>query len=116
MKKTATYYLIAIGILNAFFAWVLIHMANVMRETLSDALGGQALPPWTSRALALPWWPYLVTGACVVAALLSLLTRVKSRKMHHAVIIILAVDVWLMFATVVAYVIPWITLDVGMSG
>ena len=116
MKKAATYYLIATAALNAFFAWALTQMAGVMQKTLADALEGAALPPWTSRALALPWWPYIVTGVCILAALLSILTSVQSRRMNHAVIIILAIDLWLMFTTVVAYVIPWVRLDVGMSG
>ena len=115
MKKTATYYLLAIAGLNAFFAWVLRQLAGGMSLTLSSILEGKPLPLWTTRALALPWWPYLVTVTCVVAACLSLFTRVRSDRMNHAVIVILAIDLWFMFTTVVAYVIPWITLAVGMS-
>jgi len=112
MKKIATYYLIAIAAMNAFFAFVLGEMAGFMKAQVAEELGGKPLPPWTSLALAFPWWPYLVTSVCVGAMLVSLCTRIESRKMNHAVVIILALALWLMFINVVAFVVPWVTLDV----
>ena len=115
MKKSSTYYLALLTVLNMLFGWGLRLAAEIMADTLADVFGARPLPPWTANAIRFPWWPYAIAVLCIIGAVTSLFTGISARKLNNATIALLFIELWLMFITVAAYVIPWFFADVQMS-
>ena len=108
MKKTATYYFALFAVANVFVAHVFSILYGEMGRVLRDALEGKHLPAITQTLLSAPWWPYVFAGLFLAGALLSLGTRLQSETLCHAVIVLLALETFILFANVVAYALPFV--------
>ena len=112
MKRLTTCCFLLLTGLNVLFAWYLTFIAGDYAVVLRDVYEGKALPLYTERFCQYLWWPWVGVAICVVGVTLSLLGKSKANvKLRNLLVAFLIVDLWFMFATVVAFHLPWITLQ-----
>ena len=116
MKRlTACYFLLLTG-LNVLFAWYLTFIAANFVEVLQDTLEGKELPGFTKWFCQYLWWPWVGVAICVVGVTLSLLGKPKDRVLINLLVVFLIVELWFMFATVVAFHFPFYRWIGNFSG
>jgi hypothetical protein len=60
-------------------------------------------------ALNLHWWPYLAAALCAIAFVLALRGRLSEPCIMHGVVAVLILEGFLVFMTLVAFVLPFIS-------
>jgi hypothetical protein len=108
MKKTSTWYLIALAILN-------VGLAQGTSATTGTWTGvylkfGVALPEVTLFALRFDWWPYLFVGFAVVLALVSMRSSWLSSQFYHFIIMLLVVECFILFMSQIVFALPLISI------
>ena len=112
MKRLTTCYFLLLMALNVLFAWYLTFVTTNYKVVAQDVREGQALPRYTELFCQYLWWPWVGVAICVVGATLSLLGTPKVHvKVRNLLVAFLIVELWFMFATVVAFHFPWIKLQ-----
>ena len=116
MKRlTACYFLLLTG-LNVLFAWYLTFEAFDYAVVVQNTLEGKELPRFTKWFCQYLWWPWFGVAICVVGVTLSLLGKPKAKVLKNLLIIFLIIELFVMFATVVAFHCPFYNWLVDMSG
>jgi len=107
MKRLTTYYFLLLGGLNVFLVKLLPSAATLYEVVIGNkVLEGQELPWWTEQVLQYSWWPWVGVVICVVGIVLSLLGKLKDNVLKNLLVILLFVELWVMFLSVVAFHLP----------
>jgi hypothetical protein len=115
MKKAATYYFALFAVANVFVAHVFSILYGELGRALREVLEGKHLPAITQTLLLAPWWPYVFAGLFLVGALMSLGTRWRSETLCHAVIVLLALEAFVLFCNVAACSLPFVSIIISLS-
>ena len=110
MKRLTTYYFLLLTGFNVLFAYYLTFVTANYKAVIQDALEGQALPLYTEWFCQYLWWPWAGVVVCVVGAMLSLWGKPKDNVLRTLLVIFLTVELLIMFVTLVAFHLPWVTL------
>lgn len=106
MKKPVTCYLLAITVACAGLSWFI---PTIQRTVVAAARKGVVVPAITHLALAISWWPIVLT--CAAAALLAQsATRMEGRWLLHASVVLLAALATLLFVSLLGYLMPFIQI------
>jgi hypothetical protein len=108
MKKTSTWYLIALTILNVGLAQGTSAMTGMW--TMVYRKLGFLPPEVTVFALRFDWWPYLFAGFAVVLALVSMGSPWLSSRFYHFIIILLVVECFILFMSQIVFALPLISM------
>lgn len=111
MKKpdTWSYYLLGVAVGNAFLARGLMLVTRSMSFTFQSLMHpGKVLPPAAQWSIQYHWWPYIVAVPAVLLLGLRLTGKVRSAPLPHIIVIVLAIEVFIVFMMLTAFVLPFI--------
>ena len=106
MKGFTTCNFVLLTGFNVLFAWYLTFVAAKYKVN-QYIPEGQELPRYTEWFCQYLWWPWVGVAICVAGVTLSLLRKPKASMLSNLLVIFLLVELWLMFATVVAFHFPF---------
>jgi hypothetical protein len=115
VKKASTYYFLLFAAANGFAAYVIPSFNSMVTKTLVRQGSGRWCPPLARLFLSTPWWPHVFVVLFLTGAVLSLATRWLSETLCHAVIVLLAVEAFVLFFGMVGYVLPFLTIVSNLS-
>lgn len=128
MKKLATYYFIVLALLNLYGQ---LSLADLHKHTyklyLKSLMGPKFysemreghdldyMPAISQFVMKYSWWPFIIVGLSLVGAIVSLVTSIRSSALCHFVIALVAADAFMLFLTVIAYLLPFYDGTVALS-
>ena len=107
MKKASTYYFVLLTVANVFLAQANSWINGRVVATLTERYEGKSLPYLTLLFVGNSGWPYVLAGLFFIGAMISFQTRLQSEKLCHAVIILLALEAFILFCNLVAFTLPF---------
>jgi hypothetical protein len=115
MKKISTYYFLVLAATNAWLGFIFIRFNRMMLDEFVRYFEGRALPIITVWATSCPWWPFVLAAFFAGGLALSIATRIRSSMLCHLVIAGLVAESFILFWTMAAYAVPWVSVVSQMS-
>ena len=111
MKRKTIFYAAILALLNIILAQGLHFVSSAMAMTYRSVYpqGRKVFAPITMWALNLHWWPYVTAGVFVLALLFTLRNRMTGAGILQASLVILVLEGFILFMTLVAFVLPFIS-------
>ena len=100
MKKTSTYLFAVMAAANVGVALIVSGTVRFMIRTYSDFGSLDCLPVISRQLILVPWWPYLFVAIGIAGCMTSLVSKIRSSLLSHALCIIFTVEVLLLAITV----------------
>jgi hypothetical protein len=111
MKRITRFYPAILVALNILLAQGLRFASGAMSMAYRGVYppGRKTFAPITMWAIQFHWWPYIVAGIFALACFLSLRGRMSDACILHASLGILVLEGFILFMTLVAFVVPFIS-------
>lgn len=111
MKRISKYYPVVLAILNLLLAQGTRFLAAAMRSTYDGVYepNQKAFAHLTMWAIQGHWWPYIAATVCVVVVISAFIRDLSETAILRALVILLLLEVSVLFMTVVAFVLPFIS-------
>lgn len=105
------WYLLGIAILNLLLGLGLFWLCQAMAYAYALVYGSRPkeFASLTSWVLRIHWWPYFLAGLAAVLATCAFRGRFQMHTFLHIALLMLALDGLILFITLVAFVLPFIS-------
>ena len=104
MRKAATWYLLALVVLNVLLAFGTASLIEMLKEALPA--GSYALPGFTVFVIEYHWWPYLFVLFASVLAGISIFSRWSGAAFYHFIFACLIIEGSILFVSQIAFILP----------
>jgi hypothetical protein len=104
MRKAATWYLLALVVLNVLLAFGTASLIEMLEHALPA--GSYAIPGFTMFVIEYHWWPYLFVLLASVLAWISIFSRWQSAVFYHFIFVCLIIEGSILFASQIAFILP----------
>ena len=114
MKKSATYYLLLICLLNALCAYSIVGMIKILLLAYKDTryhLTYAELPIATQMLVSYGVWPYVVLSAMTLVSFgVCAMTKIRNDVFMHVAVIVLTIDVLIMWFMFIVSILPFLAV------
>jgi hypothetical protein len=107
MKKTSTWYLFVVAVLNLLLAQGTSATIDMWKTVYREV--GVKLPDSTLFLLNFHWWPYLFVGFALALALISIRSHWSSGCFYHFIFGSLVIECFILFLSQIIFVLPLIS-------
>jgi len=104
MRKAATWYLLALAVLNALLAFGTASLIQMLQAALPA--GSYALPGFTVFVIEYHRWPYLFVLLASVLAGISYFSQWPSTVFYHFIFVCLLIEGSILFVSQIAFILP----------